>query len=187
MSLDLKVPPLSLCRIILNEKYSKNDVKEMLKDPNLIPDPLLSANCLMCIFNDNQDGPLIDMIRYSVGEEYEIKLKNLARQAGLSFYDENNLRRDGYDKTPDLLLAIPCIYKNTIINWIESKASFGDEESHTKYYKDQLSCYTNRFNTGIVIYWFGFHEDILTTKNLIILDNFPPASEFQKLEFNKKT
>lgn len=48
------------------------------------------------------------MIRYAVGEEYEVKLKQLARDAGLSFYDEGDLRRQGFDKTPDLLLAIQC-------------------------------------------------------------------------------
>lgn len=133
--------------------------------------------CSTCIFNDVQDGVVIDMLRYSIGEEYEVKLKKLARDAGLTFFDEGDLRRDGFDKTPDLLLAVQCLYKNTIINWIESKASFGDCESHSKYLKDQLSCYENRFGSGIVIYWFGFHEEILNTKpsnlNLIVLDDFP--------------
>lgn len=68
------------------------------------------------------------MVRYSIGEEYEVKLKQMARERGLTFYDEGDLRRDGFDKTPDLLLAVQCIYKNQIINWIESKASFGDNE-----------------------------------------------------------
>lgn len=115
------------------------------------------------------------MLRYSIGEEYEVKLKKMARDAGLTFYDEGDLRRDGFDKTPDLLLAVQCLYKNTIINWIESKASFGDNDSHSKYLKDQLSCYENRFGSGIVIYWFGFQEEILNAKqnNLIVLDDFP--------------
>ena len=139
-----------------------------------------------CIFNDVQDGVIIDMLRYSIGEEYEVKLKKLARDAGLTFFDEGDLRRDGFDKTPDLLLAIQCLYKNTIINWIESKASFGDYESHSKYLKDQLSCYENRFGSGIVIYWFGFQEEILNSKpsnlNLIVLDNFPSSDHLNTFD-----
>lgn len=125
------------------------------------------------------------MVRYCIGEEYEVKLKKMARSAGLTFYDEGDLRRDGFDKTPDLLLAVQCLYKNTIINWIESKASFGDCETHSKYLNEQLKCYENRFGSGIVIYWFGFQEEILNTKNnnLIVLDHFP-SNEHLKT-FNK--
>ena len=129
-----------------------------------------------CIFNDIQDGVVIDMLRYSRGEEYEVILKKKARDAGLTFYDEGDLRREGFDKTPDLLLGVQCLYKNTIINWIESKATFGDCETHSKYLKDQLNCYENRFGPGIVIYWFGFQQEILSKQNnLIVLDDFPSS------------
>jgi hypothetical protein len=46
MALEMKVPPLCVCRMILNEKYSKTEVKEIMKDPEIINDPLLSANVL---------------------------------------------------------------------------------------------------------------------------------------------
>lgn len=125
------------------------------------------------------------MIRYTIGEEYEVKLKMMAKKAGLTFYDEGDLRRDGFDKTPDLLLAIQCLYKDNVVNWIESKASFGDVDTHGKYLTDQLNCYENRFGNGIVIYWFGFHEEILATKPkyLTILDCFPEAEHL--ITFNK--
>jgi hypothetical protein len=46
LSIELNYPPLGVCRIILNAKYTKPEVKEMLRDPELIPDPMLSANVL---------------------------------------------------------------------------------------------------------------------------------------------
>lgn len=126
------------------------------------------------------------MIRYCVGEEYEVKLKKLAREADLIFYDENDLRRQNYDKTPDLL-TIPFMYKNQVVNWIESKAMFSDLYTHRTYYKQQLSCYENRFGTGIVIYWFGLQQAVLnfnSTKksNIIILDDFPEKQFITTLE-----
>lgn len=46
LAIDMNYPPIGVCRIILNDKYSKNEVKEMLRDPHLIPDAMLSANVL---------------------------------------------------------------------------------------------------------------------------------------------
>lgn len=147
-----RFPPYGLCRLILNEYNfpslsktpTKSDLNEMLRNPTLIPDSLLAVNVSTCLYNDNRDGPIPDAIRQSIGEEYEYKLKLLAKEAGLHFFDEDDLRRIGFDKTPDLKLAVPCLYRGTVIHWIESKASFGDMESHKKYVRDQLISYGNR-------------------------------------------
>lgn len=139
--------PVGLCRILLNIEYAdqpKSIIAEMIKSPHTIPEPLLSANVLNCLYNDSCDGPITDMVRRTIGEDYEVRLKKLASDAGLEFHDEVYLRRYGYDKTPDLKLAVPCMYKGKVINWIESKASFGDMESHKRHIIDQLSSYGNR-------------------------------------------
>lgn len=139
--------PVSLCRIILSIEFEdkpKSVTNEMMRNPQMIPDPLLAWNVLNCIYNDKSDGPLTDMKRQAIGEDYEVQLKKLATDAGLQFHDEVHLRRYGYDKTPDLKLAVPCMYRGKVINWIESKASFGDMISHRQHIKDQLASYGNR-------------------------------------------
>ena len=72
-------------------------------------------------------------------------------------------------------LDIPFAYKGHVINWIESKALFGDEEHHSNYLKDQLWSYWNRFGPGLVIYWFGFIEELDKNrdKGILVSDHFP--------------
>lgn len=116
----------------------------MLKNPHTIPDRLLALNVIQCLYNDNSDGPITDIVRRSIGEDYETRLKQKASEAGLVFHDEVYLRRYGYDKTPDLKLAVPCMFRGRLIHWIESKGSFGDMESHQRYISEQLASYGNR-------------------------------------------
>lgn len=179
--------PVILGRLVLQEKYKnmqKSDIAELMKKPHLIEDEKLAGNVRQCTLSDNQEGPIVDIRRRCLGEEYEIMLKKMATDAKIAFFDENDLRRTGFDKTPDLKLVLPCLYKGCVVNWIESKALFGDIKTHKRYLYSQLSSYSNRFGPGIVIYWFGYHEEILHLKEnsvgLIILADFP---SLEHLEF----
>ncbi|EDV21638.1 uncharacterized protein TRIADDRAFT_59843 [Trichoplax adhaerens] len=89
--------------------------------------------------------------------------------------DENDMRLKGYDKTPDIKLEVPIAVNGNIVNWIESKASFGDEHSHATYMKDQYYSYLNRFGPGMVIYWFGFIKELNFDEQpgILIVDSFP--------------
>ena len=80
----------------------------------------------------------------SLGQEYELRLQRLVKDLNLAFHDEEHLRQHGYDKTPDIKLEIPVAVDGFVVNWIESKALFGDEEAHNAYFKDQYLSYWNR-------------------------------------------
>eukprot|EP00571_Detonula_confervacea_P011101 CAMPEP_0172306886 /NCGR_PEP_ID=MMETSP1058-20130122/7863_1 /TAXON_ID=83371 /ORGANISM="Detonula confervacea, Strain CCMP 353" /LENGTH=367 /DNA_ID=CAMNT_0013018915 /DNA_START=97 /DNA_END=1200 /DNA_ORIENTATION=- len=46
-------------------------------------------------------------------------------------------------------------YEWKIICWIDSKALFGDVETHTNSVLPQVETYVHRFGPGLVLYWFG--------------------------------
>lgn len=191
MAIDLDISPISFVRIILSEAYldlPKPELSNMIRNFDLIPDPKLSLNVCHCVINDNQEGAVADVARRCIGEEYEIRLKELARKAGMVFYDEGDLRREGYDKTPDLKMAVPFLYKGKVVNWIESKALFGNHEAHKRYLSEQLTSYVNRFGPGIVIYWLGYIEDIKYYKenedHITILNSFPDFEDMNFISFS---
>ncbi|KAM3956548.1 CDAN1-interacting nuclease 1-like, partial [Aphomia sociella] len=140
------------------------------------------------IMNDNQYGPYIDIIRQSIGLEYELRLERELRLLNITFSDENLLRSRGYDKTPDFKLDVPIAVDGFIVNWVESKALFGDDENHSGYLKEQLSCYYNRFGPGLVIYWFGYLETLNSTpevNNMFILrTSFPDKSSITQYKID---
>lgn len=80
----------------------------------------------------------------SIGQQYEIKLHKEVAELGLAFRDETHLRKCGYDKTPDIKLDVPVAIDGFVINWIESKALFGNEDTHNEYIQNQYSSYWNR-------------------------------------------
>lgn len=166
----IKNPPVSI----------KNQLSKLMKNPFLISDGILKEQVLQCLGYDVSYGPINDAIRHSIGLEHEQKLIECVKSCGLPYLDENDLRRRGYDKTPDVKLEAPFLYQGRPVCWIESKASFGDVESNKQYLKEQYYSYWNRFGPGIVIYWFGFVDELaeeMKNKEIILLDHFPDKVE----------
>uniref|UniRef100_M3XHR3 CDAN1-interacting nuclease 1 n=2 Tax=Latimeria chalumnae TaxID=7897 RepID=M3XHR3_LATCH len=147
----------------------------MLRDPSQIPDRVLADQVYQCTVNDCCYGPLVDCIKHAIGHEHEVLLREMLREKNLSFLDEDQLRAKGYDKTPDIILEVPVAVESHVIHWIESKASFGDECSHRSYLHDQFWSYWNRFGPGLVIYWYGFIEelDCHRERGILLKDCFP--------------
>ncbi|KAM3918658.1 CDAN1-interacting nuclease 1 [Leptodactylus fuscus] len=175
--------PALIARIIL-ERFlqdlngvapTKPVLNTMLRDSSQIPDPILANQVNQCVVNDCCNGPLVDCIKHSIGYEHEVLLREKLLEKNMAFLDEDQLRLKGYDKTPDFILEVPVAVEGHVIHWIESKASFGDELSHRAYLQDQFWSYWNRFGPGLVIYWYGFIEelDCHRERGIILKDEFP--------------
>ncbi|XP_063296405.1 CDAN1-interacting nuclease 1 isoform X2 [Pelobates fuscus] len=175
--------PALMARTILERFLQDQDgpiptkpvLSSMLRDTSLIPDPVLANQVHQCVINDCCNGPLVDCIKHSVGYEHEVLLREKLIERGLAFLDEDQLRTKGYDKTPDVILEVPVAVDGHVIHWIESKASFGDESSHRTYLREQFWSYWNRFGPGLVIYWYGFIEelDCNRERGILLKDEFP--------------
>jgi len=157
----------------------KQQVKKMLRDTSLIPDKTLSHEVHLCLVADPHYGPYSDAVKHSIGHEYEALLVRRLTALGAAFRTEDHLRKQGCDKTPDVKLDVPIGVGGRVVNWIESKAMFGDRRNHRKYLSDQLWSYWNRFGPGLVIYWFGFAADLDTTadRGILLRDGFPEDVE----------
>jgi hypothetical protein len=78
------------------------------------------------------------------GLEYEYILYEKLRSTGIPFQTEDELRAKGYPKTPDVKLVFPISVNGFVVNWIDSKASFGDEYCHKSNLQEQFWSYKNR-------------------------------------------
>lgn len=185
MAKEFDFSPSQLARIILEKHLivteeithvPKCRISQLIKEPFLIDDDVLSSEVLECNAVDDCYGPFADCIKHAIGYEHEFYLKKKLDSLGLPYIGEEIMREKGYDKTPDIKLEIPIAVDGFIVNWIESKASFGDEFSHDIYLREQYWSYWNRFGAGMVIYWFGFIDelDVNKEKGIILRDEFPP-------------
>lgn len=177
--------PALMARIILERhlmytKYNgqsppKSIVTQLLKDTSRLDDARLALEIDLCTMTDDVYGPVVDTLKHSIGHEKEEFLRRKLEELGFPYQDEDQLRSKGYDKTPDIKLQVPVAIGGCVVNWIESKASFGDPECHDAYLKDQFWSYWNRFGSGLVIYWFGFVEelDVHREKGILVMDHFP--------------
>ncbi|KAL9188876.1 hypothetical protein ACHAXT_011366 [Thalassiosira profunda] len=147
---------------------------------SLQPLSRLSREVREAIDSDPMYGPRQDRERHNVGIEYELLLEQTLRSMDVPFETEEDLRARGTAKTPDILLSCPVgvkvrrreplgrararneysleddeEYEWKIICWIDSKALFGDADTHTNSVLPQVETYVHRFGPGLVLYWFG--------------------------------
>jgi len=163
-----------------NVKKVKQRVKELMKDVSKIEEESLREQVREAIREDAFYSTLLEKVKEREGLEYEFKLKQKLENITLQFLSEPSLRQLGFSKTPDFKLVVPIMIEGKVINWIESKASFGDFSTHSHFLSSQFWSYYDRFGPGLIIYWFGFIQQLPThsptnpsLQCFVVMDHFP--------------
>ena len=175
----------AISEMLFNTK--KSFIEMMDDDYQDSVDPDLYAEMLVCMGSDPYNSQPCNQMQESIGIEFEEYLVERLREKNLCFETEADSRLRGKSKTPDVLFTIPvalpaCEATNnlpTIVNWIDSKAMYADEETLREHI-EQLRWYINRYGRGIVIYWRGYTDTIKesplyksTNGMIVILDDVP--------------
>lgn len=163
---EYEVSPVMFARLLLPELQAdvdKRSVGQLLKNTSQIVSPVVRNMVVECMLKDHVYSPLVERVKEHVGQEWEYSLLRHLDRPGMFFQSEDQMRAGGYAKTPDVFFSIPQRVtlsdgRQVIATWIDSKASFGDEDTMRVGLRDQLMSYRYRFGPGIVVFFFG-HVD----------------------------
>jgi len=139
---------------------------------------------------DSLFGPRGNALLHYEGQVSEERIEKFLIDQQVSYFNENQQKEMGCDKTPDFLLQVPVIAKfdqdqkdpavpaiePMVICWIESKCMFGDRETVVKHYHEQLEAYYQRYGPGLIIYFRGFVEEVdlnFSNSSIRMLDALP--------------
>eukprot|EP00877_Chromochloris_zofingiensis_P001620 jgi/Chrzof1/11459/Cz05g37120.t1 len=196
-------PPCLMIRRMLEYilKLSKQRVSDILKNPGLLHNATyiaaeeadvqllarLQADIVRCVRADRSYSPFSDMARTLAGLEHEAALYEALSTANIAHWSEEQLREQGLFKTPDAWLQVPIAVRGYdgqwhVVHWIDSKASFGDDRTHSQQLEGQYRTYLNRYGPGMVIYWFGFIAELADDGEVLIMDKFPDAKDIMQLQ-----
>ncbi|SFM69541.1 C15orf41 family protein [Methanolobus profundi] len=131
------------------------------------PDGRLKREVIAAMDSDFFFSPKAHALHAEKGEMGEYILAEWLSERGLTYRSEDDLRDEGFTKTPDFLLDEELDVDGVKISWIESKALFGDEKEHDYYIKKQFREYEEIYGVGMIVYWYGYIDTISYNGNLI--------------------
>lgn len=170
MAHEWKFPPVLLGQMMLQElNIPRKKVWQTFLHPETAPDARIREEVEGLIAADpiySPDGMEAQRERGRRGEE---RLYNWLERHHLGYRTEKDLRGK-FAKTPDALLDHPIIFLGQKLQWIESKANFGDDVELRRNLKRQLAPYTQIFGEGAVVYWYGYVEGADSPPGVLLWD-----------------
>jgi len=150
---------LTALMILEQQNVPRKQFWRYISDPTTVRDPKLRRELEEVSRADIVYSPEGSAKQYERGRWGEAKLFQWLDERGIEYRTENDLRKQ-YEKTPDTLLRTPIEWDGSKKFWIESKATFGDPVEIRRHIKKQLEPYANMFGDGLVVYWFGYTDDV---------------------------
>jgi Protein of unknown function TPD sequence-motif len=167
---ELHFPPVLTGQILLQElKLPRKKIWGCFTDPASAPDERLKSEVRELLQEDLIYSPKGMDLQRERGRKGEARLYAWLEKHGVTYRTENDLRGK-YAKTPDALLDHPIIFFGQKLQWIESKANFGDDVELRKNLKRQLGPYTELFGEGAVVYWYGYVDGAASPPGILLWD-----------------
>ncbi|UCD92433.1 MAG: TPD domain-containing protein [Methanobacteriota archaeon] len=153
-------PASLIAMMVLQEnKIPRKRAWRMLLDPTEIRDSRLRKEIIKANKSDGIYSPNGSKRQVERGKWGENRMRKWLNTRKIAHQTEADLRGK-YPKTPDFLLRKPLVWDGHKKFWIESKATFGDAVEIKKHLKKQLTPYVDLFGDGLVVYWFGYIDDL---------------------------
>ena len=170
MAREWRFPPVLMGQMVLQElKIPRKKVWGTFLNPASAPDERLRREVKALLDADPIYSPSGMEQQRERGRRGEERLNDWLGRHGLGYRTEKDLRGK-YAKTPDALLDHPILYHGRKLQWIESKANFGDDVELRKNLKRQLAPYTEIFGEGAVVYWYGYVEGAESPPGIFLWD-----------------
>jgi len=166
-------PVLTASLMLRHTGVSKKQFNNYLRNPELVPDRRLRQEIHDAIAEELIYSPDGTRMQYERGKDVERTVKKWLDARQVKYTTEYDAKKGEYTKTPDFRLETPIKINKKWISWIECKASFADEVEYKRDYGKQLSHYAKLFGPGLVVYWYGYIEDMprhLLDENVMLAD-----------------
>ena len=172
-------PPTLMASLIMkNCALPRKNINWLFKNIDSIKNHRLRKEVKKALEADYFFSPRAHEMQCKKGEMGEAVIRKWLNDRGIIYFTEEEIRSQGDGKTPDFVLPNPICIDQFMVSWIESKALFGDDFEHEHYSKKQFREYVNIFGKGMVVYWYGYLEDLPADSFLVKNHNF--FEEFKK-------
>lgn len=187
MARRLDFPPILLGLILMSQNnIGRKRFWKLVREPESIEDRRLKAEMIAIRKGDILYSPEGAEVQRQRGIKGEEKLAKWLDEHNIKYRTEEDLRGK-FPKTPDFLLDEPLDHNGHQIRWIDSKASFGDDIEMRKNNRRQFHQYVTLFGKGLVLYWFGYIDD-MKSEDSIMLGDTAILDELEKsLETKEKS
>ncbi len=167
-------PPLLTASLMLQHTgVGKKQFKNYVDNPDAIEDKRLRQEIKDAMKMEVIYSPEGARIQHGRGKDVEWLVKKWLDSKRVKYITEYDAKKMEHTKTPDFRLETPMKADDMWVNWVECKGSFADEVEYKRDFGKQLHHYVNLFGPGMVIYWYGFIDDMpnyLKDRNILLVD-----------------